>query len=183
VLFSKRFWPLIADGSATVTFRRWKRSQATVGARHRTGGGIIEVDAVDIVEPSAITDEDARRAGFADAAAVVANLRPGDEPVYRIAFHLYTGPDPRHTDRSDDEITRRLARLDKASPRGPWTAETLALIAATPETRAGDLAASLGRERLEFKADVRKLKELGLTISLKVGYRLSPRGQEYLRGR
>ena len=48
--------------------------------------------------------------------------------------------------------------------------------------RAGDLADELGRERLPFKTDVRKLKNLGLTISLDVGYRLSPRGEAYLRG-
>jgi hypothetical protein len=29
---------------------------------------------------------------------------------------------------------------------------------------------------MPFKLDVRKLKELGLTESLKIGYRLSPRG-------
>ena len=46
--------------------------------------------------------------------------------------------------------------------------------------RAPDLAASLGRETLPFKRDVRKLKELGLTESLEVGYRLSPRGRAYL---
>ena len=46
--------------------------------------------------------------------------------------------------------------------------------------RAGDLAASAGRERHPFKTDVRKLKELGLTESLEVGYRLSPRGRALL---
>ena len=35
-------------------------------------------------------------------------------------------------------------------------------------------------ETRPFKADVRKLKELGLTESLPVGYRLSPRGERYL---
>jgi hypothetical protein len=48
--------------------------------------------------------------------------------------------------------------------------------------RAGDLADDLGRERLDVKLDVRKLKALGLTISLGVGYRLSPRGEAYLAG-
>ena len=38
----------------------------------------------------------------------------------------------------------------------------------------------MGRERLAFKADVRKLKNLGLTLSHEVGYSLSPRGQAYL---
>ena len=37
-----------------------------------------------------------------------------------------------------------------------------------------------GRERHPFKTDVRKLKELGLTESLEVGYRLSPRGRALL---
>ena len=48
--------------------------------------------------------------------------------------------------------------------------------------RAADLAAALGREKLPFKADVRKLKALGLTESLERGYRLSPRGRAWLAG-
>ena len=67
------------------------------------------------------------------------------------------------------ELTRRLARLDRASTHGPWTDAVLRLIAERPAVRAGDLAESLGRERLAFKADVRKLKALGLTESLEVG--------------
>jgi hypothetical protein len=42
--------------------------------------------------------------------------------------------------------------------------------------RAPELAAELGRDTPSFKRDVRKLKELGLTESLDIGYRLSPRG-------
>jgi hypothetical protein len=79
------------------------------------------------------------------------------------------------------ELDRRLARLDRASSHGPWTRATLELIEARPAVRAGDLAESVGRERAPFKLDVRKLKALGLTISLDVGYRLSPRGSAYLR--
>ena len=46
--------------------------------------------------------------------------------------------------------------------------------------RAPDLATSLGRETLPFKRDVRKLKKRGLTISLQVGYAISPRARAYL---
>ena len=46
--------------------------------------------------------------------------------------------------------------------------------------RAAELAAGAGVETLKFKQDVRKLKELGLTESLDVGYRLSPRGEAVL---
>lgn len=54
------------------------------------------------------------------------------------------------------------------------------MIAEQPGVRAPDLAASVGRETKPFKIDVRKLKELGLTESLTVGYRLSPRGRAFL---
>jgi hypothetical protein len=77
-------------------------------------------------------------------------------------------------------LTDRLQRLDAASTHGPWTWQTLELIAGNPGVRAEDLAASVGREKMPFKLDVRKLKELGLTESLTTGYRLSPRGESLL---
>jgi hypothetical protein len=62
----------------------------------------------------------------------------------------------------------------------PGPTPTLRLIGDRPGVRAADLAAAVGRERHPFKTDVRKLKELGLTESLEVGYRLSPRGRALL---
>jgi hypothetical protein len=191
MLFEQRFWALIADGSVTLTFRRWRRRQAVGGRRYRTPAGIIEVEQVDIVTASSITDQEAQQSGFPSADAVVSNLR-GDEssPIYRVQFHAVDEPDPRAelaaaADLTVDdraEIDRRLDRLDRASTHGPWTRAVLECIAARPATRAPDLAASFGRETQPFKLDVRKLKNLGLTISLERGYRLSPRGEAYLRG-
>ena len=74
------------------------------------------------------------------------------------------------------EVIRSLDRLDRASARGPWTREVLALIQAQPEIRAEIWWPSSVANDF-FKRDVRKLKELGLTESLAVGYRLSPRGR------
>ena len=173
----------------TVTFRRWKRRQAVAGNRYRTPAGIIQADSVEVVDPVSIGDADARRSGYPSAPALRAEL-PGanDLPLYRVEFHLVDEPDPRaELAASDDlsaddlaEIDRRLERLDRASSHGPWTHATLALIAACPAVRAADLASSVGRETQPFKLDVRKLKNLGLTISLERGYRLSPRGEAYL---
>lgn len=193
MLFAKWSWAGIQDGSITVTFRRWKRTQAVAGNTYRTAAGRITVTEVDLVDPDEITDAEAQAAGHPSAAALVADLRgdPGT-PVHRVRFHLAPGADPRDelaaTDRLSPEdraeIDRRLDRLDRASKHGPWTRPVLALIAANPAVRAGDLAPQAGRDELQdFKLDVRKLKALGLTTSLGVGYRLSPRGEAYLAGR
>jgi hypothetical protein len=188
VLFTKRFWPGIADGSVTMTFRRWKRRQVIAGRRYRTPAGMIEVESVDIVAERDVTQAHARRAGFATADELVADLRgTPDLPLYRIVFHLVDEPDARDllahdADLSADgvaAIARRLDRMDRAAA-GPWTRDVLEAIEARPGVRAPDLAASFGRETTPFKRDVRKLKNLGLTISLRVGYRLSPRGVAYL---
>ncbi len=120
-----------------------------------------------------LTDEDARRAGAPSLAALVAALAPkADKPAYRVGLR-YAGEDPRLALRSAvpdrDElaaIAARLDRLDRASPIGPWTRATLDLVDRNPEVRAPDLAAKVGRETADFKKDVRKLKELGLTESL-----------------
>ena len=188
MLFEKRFWPLIADGSVTLTFRRWKRRQVVAGNRYRTAAGIIEVAAVDEVAAHDITDAEALRSGYPDAQSLRGDLRgTPDLPVVRIAFFAVADPDPREILANDADlgaadiaaIDRRLDRLDRASSHGPWTRQVLEIIAERPAVRAPDLAAALGRETQPFKTDVRKLKNLGLTLSLRVGYRLSPRGHAY----
>jgi len=189
VLMQMRFRDAVASGTVTQTFRRWKRPQVLPGRTYRTAAGRIVVDAIDVVDPARITAADARRAGFETRAALLAELRGTDEmPTYRIRFHAADDPDPRAElaagntlDASEVEAIRtRLGRLDRASSHGPWTIEVLRAIATRPATRAADLAASFGRETQPFKLDVRKLKNLGLTLSLEVGYRLSPRGEAYL---
>jgi hypothetical protein len=189
MLFEKRFWPGIADGSITVAYRCWQRPRVIAGRSYRAAGQILDVTSVAAVDVGTISDTDAVLAGYATAVELIADLRGGsDRHLYRIEFRRSDRPDPRAVlaDRSDldvnevAEIDRRLDRLDRASRHGPWTRETLGLIAAHPERRAGDLAAMVGRERMPFKIDVRKLKNLGLTESLPVGYRLSPRGRAYL---
>jgi len=189
MLFEQRFWAGIADGTVTLTFRRWKAPRAVAGRRHRMAGGMIEIDSVRTVDPASVTESDARAAGYPGVGELLADLRGGPEPpLYRVTFH-HVGADPRTALAEGGELSaeqraeldRRLARLDADSTHGPWTAATLDVIAARPGVRAGDLAAELGRERDPFKTDVRKLKNLGLTLSLEVGYRLSPRGQAYRR--
>jgi len=189
MLMQMRFRDAIERGTVTLTFRRWKRPQVVAGNTYRTAAGRIVVDAIDVVDPERITLADAKRAGFSSRAELLGELRgPADLPTYRIRFHPAAHADPRTALAADgalspadvDEIARRLERLDRASSHGSWTHEVLRTIAARPAVRAADLAAGFGRETQPFKLDVRKLKNLGLTVSLDVGYRLSPRGEAYL---
>jgi hypothetical protein len=190
MLFDRRSSDGIADGTVTATFRRWQRTQAVAGHRYRTTGGIIEVDSVDVIEVAQIDASDAIRAGYGDEQALIADLRgEAATPLYRVRFHRVDEPDPRAVLANDTgftpedvaALTARLARIDGRSSHGPWTRSVLDAIAQRPGIRAADLAASFDRDVPSFKRDVRTLKEMGLTLSLEVGYRLSPRGEAFLR--
>ena len=165
----------IAAGEITLAFRRWERPRVKPGSTQRTPIGVIAFDAVEVVEQ--ISPEEARAAGFETPEQVEAAMPPRG-PIHRVELRL-EGPDPRVALRETPPDGALYARLDRM---GPWTYEYLQLIADQPAVRAGDLAEAVGRERLDFKRDVRKLKELGLTESLNPGYRLSPRGKAALNG-
>ena len=174
----------IRRGEIDLAFRRWDRPRVKVGTRLRTAVGLLEVVSVDRVAPSALRAEDARRCGAPSLAALKAGLAArAERPAYRVGLR-YAGADPRETLRAAlpdaDEVADILAgldRLDASSAIGPWTRATLRLIDAHPEVRAPELAEQVGRPTAEFKRDVRKLKDRGLTESLAIGYRLSPRGE------
>lgn len=186
MLFTAAVLEGIAAGRVTLAFRRWRRPTVKAGGRLRTAVGELAIDAVEIVDESALSAAAARRAGFDSRAALLAAL--GDRPgaLYRIAFH-HAGADRRIALRAAvpdaaaiADLRRRLDRLDARGRRGPWTRAALRLIAARPAVRAAELARAAGLDTPSFKAGVRKLKELGLTESLAVGYRLSPRGAALL---
>jgi hypothetical protein len=188
--FEQRLRDGIHTGEIVLAFRRWKRSQVVPGHRYRTGIDMVEVEAVDVVQPSSVDAAQACEAGYASVGDLLAGLR-GDPalPVYRIRLRRIDGPDPRDelartaslTDSDVAAITARLARMDKSSGRGTWTGAVLALIADRPAVVSTVLVEAIGWERQDFKLHVRRLKVLGLTLSLDVGYRLSPRGESYLR--
>jgi biotin operon repressor len=189
VLFEKRLRDGIHDGEITLAFRRWRRSQVVSGHRYRTGLDLVEAEAVDVITARDIDRRQARAAGYGTVKDLLADLR-GDAglPLYRIRFRRLDNSDPRDdlaatASLTEDEITSvtaRLARMDKASARGAWTASVLAQVADRPGVSSAVIAEAMGWIRADLKLHIRRLKELGLTISLDVGYRLSPRGEAYL---
>jgi hypothetical protein len=189
VLFERRLQAGLSDGSIRLAFRRWKRAQVVPGRRYRSPIGMIEVRSVSTVAEQ-ISLEDARAAGYASVQDLLADLKgPSDANLFRLELRRCPDADPRSVLAADDkldptvllDVRRRLARLDAGVGR-PWALATLEAIEAQPGRRAGDLYVELGWNELQdFKLHVRRLKALGLTLSLRVGYRLSARGESLLR--
>jgi hypothetical protein len=177
----------IRTGEITVLFRRWSRPGAKAGGTQMTQGGVVGIDSVAVVSEDEITDADALGAGYPSRAVLIDHLNYREDPIYRIGVR-WVGEDPRISlresdDLSSDELAEIIAKLDKmdrSSKRGPWTRSYLEVIRDMPATYSGLLANYLGISQAEFKPWVRKLKALGLTESLEVGYRLSPRGEKVL---
>ena len=179
----------IARGEVSLAFRRWRRPTVRTNGRLMTSAGLLEIGSVTEMEIEQISAEEAKRAGYASKEELLAELGARRGKVYRVEL-ARLGPDPRIAlreaapDEGDlAEIQKRLDRLDAVSTDGPWTLKTLRVIRDHPTVRAAELCALVGQDRDRFKPNVRKLKNLGLTISLEVGYRLSPRGHAYLRAR
>jgi hypothetical protein len=179
----------IANGTITVVLRRWDAPRARPGGTQRTVAGTIRID--DVAEHPGgyrVTAAQARAAGYPDAKTAQKQLdrRPARH-TYVISVS-YLAADERPELAADDRlsaadidaITARLDRWDAAAEI-PWTRQYLEMIGANEAVRAPDLAARVGLDVPRFKRRVRQLKGLGLTISLEVGYRLSPRGRAFVR--
>ena len=180
MLFRNDILEGIAEGRVTLAFRRWRRAPPANGSSLRSPIGVLRLDRVTVVDEGDITPEDVRRTGMS-----VEELRAsiaGEGTLLRIELRL-AGDDPRIALRErlpeDDELetlVAKLARIDGASAT-PWTTRYLQLIAGQPGIVSRVLAPQVDADVPPFKRRVRQLKELGLTESLEIGYRLSPRGR------
>ena len=184
MLFRQDILQGIAEGRITLAFRRWRRAPPVEGSTLRSPVGVLRLDRVSVVEEGDITPDDVRCTGLS-----IEELRAsiaGEGALFRIELRV-DGEDPRIALRGRvpevgelQVIVAKLARIDAASDE-PWTKRYLELIAAQPGIVSRVLARQSNTEVPQFKRRVRQLKELGLTESLEVGYRLSPRGRAVLK--
>src|SRR5215212_5999545 len=161
MLFKRPFLDGIVSGEITAAFRRWTRPTVRAGGTLKTAVGVLAIDSVERVPLEAITEAEARRAGYPSRDALMAELDAREQgEIYRIELR-YAGPDPRIALRERAELSgeelaalrKKLDRLDGASPVGPWTLAVLRLIGRNPGVRAGDLASQFGQERAAFKVN------------------------------
>ena len=115
------------------------------------------------MEPSAITDADARRAGYPSAAALVADLRGAARPCRCTGCGSTPSPSPIPATSWPRPPTCRPTTWPSSTgastgstgqSRRPVDGGDAAGIAERPAVRAADLAESFGRETRPFKLDV-----------------------------
>lgn len=95
-MFGRDLRQAVAGGEITVSIRLWSRPKVKADGRYPTAGVVIEIDSVALLPFSAVTEEDVRRSGEPDRAALrtrAAHAGPIDEDtlVYRIEFHTVPG--------------------------------------------------------------------------------------------
>ncbi|GAA4410131.1 hypothetical protein GCM10023168_29510 [Fodinibacter luteus] len=93
VMFSRDLRDVVARGDVTVSIRLWSRAQVKVGGRYAAAGTIIEVDSLEVLPFSAVTEDDVVAAGETDREALrvrAAHSGPIDDDtlVYRVEFHV-----------------------------------------------------------------------------------------------
>ena len=177
----------ITRSEISVVYRRWRKPTVRSGGTLRTAVGVLNILDVREVRAPDIPHADVVKAGYATKTELLAGLGARNGTIFRIALE-YAGADPRVALRQRDILSgteldavgSRLQRLDVRSPAGPWTQRLLAAIEGCPNVAARVLATRLGYEKDWLKLQVRKLKNLGLTISHHPGYTLSGRGQAVL---
>ena len=95
--FSPELREGVADGSITVSYRLWSRPKVKVGGVYRSGTVRIEVDEVELLPFSSITDDDLARTGEPDVESLrrrAAHAGPihDDTLVFRVEFHVVDPP-------------------------------------------------------------------------------------------
>ena len=95
--FSPDLRDRVADGTITVSYRLWSRPKVKVGGVYRSGSVTIEIDEIDLVPFSSITDDDLVQTGEQDVEALrrrAAHAGPihGDTLLYRVEFHVVGEP-------------------------------------------------------------------------------------------
>lgn len=189
MLFKEIHLQGIKSGKICLAFRKWQKASVKAGSLIHTSIGLVEISKITAVDENDITDEDALSAGFTNKNELLKSFAHNNTGTIFKIYVAYHSPDPRIELREQTELTAqqfedlemKLARLDKYSRQGNWTESVLLAIKDNHNVHAKGIAALTGFEKEWLKQNIRKLKNLGLTISHTTGYELSPLGKTLIQ--
>ena len=177
----------IRIGQISLIFRKWKKKIINKGTLLKTSIGQVEILDIKEISSTEISVKDTHEAGYEKLSDLLETLNSYPGKLFKIGVR-YHSQDPRIILRNKstldkvefDQIKLKLQRLDKYSKHGDWTILVLHAILENPKLKSGDLAFIVDKERVWLKTNIRKLKNVGLTISHEVGYSISPLGKIFL---
>ena len=158
------------------------------GSLIKSSIGQLQILDISEANQNNLTKNDAHLSGYQSLSQLLSSIDSGSiGTLYRIVVR-YHSPDPRIELRNKtgiheeelNEIIAKLNKFDKNSNQGIWVRQVLFAIQNYPELRAVELAQKVQKPKDWLKINIRKLKNLGLTISHEKGYTLSPRGKVVL---
>lgn len=188
MLFKQKILTEIKSGKVSLAFRKWKKASVKKGTILKTSVGLIEIVNVTPTTEEKITGKDAINAGFSTKEELLQSFWNNESTgLYKITVR-YHSEDPRVALREQQHLSqeafisiqKRLERLDLGK-QGAWTIKVLEAIQQPPRMRAIDLSGITGFEKEWLKINIRKLKNIGLTISHETGYEIAPRGIAYMK--
>lgn len=188
MLFKEIHLSGIKSGKITLAFRKWQRASVKCGSLLHTSIGLVEIHKIETVNENDITNKDALNAGFTDKKQLLKSFTHNSAgTIFKISVG-YRSADPRIKLREQTELSeqhfidlkKKLKRLDKFSKQGNWTEKILLTIKENPNLHAIGISKLTGFEKEWLKRNIRKLKNLGLTISHNVGYEISPFGKLFI---
>lgn len=188
MLFKKKFLHRIESGSVRTAFRKWNRPSVSESGTLLTPVGQLRIKSMVKVDYSQITEEEVNLAGYRNRKELEKELALKDTgDIYKIEFYIERA-DPRielrkNTTITNDEMEVILSKLKRYDTRGKvtnWTFRVLEMLESDPGRFAIEYSSKLGYEKEWFKLNIRKLKNLGLTVSHSYGYEISPRGKVVL---
>ncbi len=130
----------LREGRISLMFRKCRRLTVKGGGRLKTAVGVLAIESIEQTSAPAISEADAKRAGYASRAALLLELdRHSEGSIYRIAVG-FAGADPRIALRQAatlaaeewSAIKAKLRRMDGRTKDGPWTRATLDILRDVP---------------------------------------------------
>lgn len=188
MLFKEIHLQGIRSGSINLAFRKWEKESVKKGTLLKTSIGLVEINDIEVVEEHDISDADAIQAGFTGKQQLLKSFPSNTKAlIFKISVS-YHSEDPRIELREQTNLTheefnklkQKLERLDYFSKQGAWTISVLHTIKDNPHLPAIEISKLLGFEKEWLKLNIRKLKNLGLTISHHAGYEISPFGKLFV---
>ena len=184
MLFKQKHLEGIKAGTVSLAFRRWKRTDLKKGSLIKTSLITVEITDIATIREAHINDIDAKKAGFISLDSLLKSLHSEEDlKIYKMHVRHYKElAKPKPVEKSSlsntdiKNLKARLTQFDNYSRNGAWTKDLLTTLHDNPSSTSTELSLKTGKTKEWLQLNIRKLKNLGLTVNNDPGYALTKIG-------